>query len=331
MGANGRKRRRRRRRTSWNGTVLLLVLAAVVLAGVFILMDRWESNRYQETRGVASADFYEKNEITVDGKTYALKNDFESVLVMGVDRSAGTEEFTDMWMLLIMDHEEKRLHWMHIGRETVAQLENSVADLRAGRSLVDDSKSRSEARVAVVEAMLGGVDIEHYITLDLDAADDLNRLLGGVPVSVEEDFSAYDPTLVPGTSITLTDEQAVLLLDASVMVGSDAEQALMKRQQSFVTGMLEAMKRKLLSDSDALEQMLDELGGVIETNFFTAQMLNEFARAYEYPVPEVMTLPGKYILDDAGRRVFQPDTESVKGWALEAFYKESDSSLRAPD
>ena len=92
MGANGRKRRHRRRQSSWRSTVVLIIAAVVVLAAGYILMERWESSRYQETRGVVSADFYEKKEISVNGKSYVLKSDLKSVLVMGVDHPDETQE-----------------------------------------------------------------------------------------------------------------------------------------------------------------------------------------------------------------------------------------------
>jgi anionic cell wall polymer biosynthesis LytR-Cps2A-Psr (LCP) family protein len=47
----------------------------------------------------------------------------------------------------------------------------------------------------VVEAVsnyLGGVDIQSYIAMNIDSIAKINQLVGGVTVTIEDDFSAID-------------------------------------------------------------------------------------------------------------------------------------------
>lgn len=319
MGGNGRRRRRRRRRST-AGLTVKIAAVALLLVAVFVGMQKWETSRHpKQPRGVASADFYKQTKITVDGTTYDLKQDFKSVLVMGVDHSDEAHENAEMLMLLALDHEDKQIHWLHINRDArVVDDEGVETTLDAPWNLETDAKTRNLARTGLVESLLGGVDVDYYITFDLDRLSQLNEMIGGIPVTIEDDFSSYDPAMTPGATLTLTNSQLELFLSDEVSVGD--ENARMRRQQAFVLGMFERLKGIVKSETNSATELLDQMGDMITTNFYQAQMLNEFARAYAYVVPEAQMLPGAYETAQDGSETFIADAAAARQWALEAFY-----------
>lgn len=321
MGVNGRRRRRRRRRSTAR---LFLTIAACVLlvAALFAVMQKWEtSKRQKQPRGVASADFYKQTKIDVDGTTYDLKQDLKSVLVMGVDHSDETHENAEMLMLLALDHEDKQIRWLHINRDALVMDDSGAqTTLDAQWSLEMDEKARNLARVAQVESLLGNVEIDYYITFDLDRLSELNEIVGGISATVEDDFSAYDSAMTPGARLTLTNSQLELFLSDEISVGD--ESARMRRQQAFVLGLFESLKGIVKSETNSATELLDQMGDMISTNFFQAQMLNEFARAYAYEVPEAQVLQGAYETTQDGGGNFIADTAAARQWTLETFYTE---------
>ena len=63
--------------------------------------------------------------------------------------------------------------------------------------------------------LLGGTEIDHYLAMTMSAIPQINDLVGGVPVTVLDDFSGIDDSLVKGEEITLMGEQALQLCSGS--------------------------------------------------------------------------------------------------------------------
>ena len=55
-----------------------------------------------------------------------------------------------------------------------------------------------ENTLNAVENLLEGADIEYYVAMNMDAIGILNDALGGVTVTLEDDFTAADPTHAAG-------------------------------------------------------------------------------------------------------------------------------------
>lgn len=56
--------------------------------------------------------------------------------------------------------------------------------------------------------LLQGENIDFYLAMSLDGISVLNDLAGGVTVTLEDDFSAADPAMTKGTTLTLQGDQA---------------------------------------------------------------------------------------------------------------------------
>ena len=60
----------------------------------------------------------------------------------------------------------------------------------------------------------------------MDEIAQLNHVIGGATVTIEDDFSQIDPTLVKGETITLSDEQAYSFLHARLNVGDEENESV---------------------------------------------------------------------------------------------------------
>ena len=65
-----------------------------------------------------------------------------------------------------------------------------------------------ENTVKSVKKLLGGIQIDGYYELPMKAIPVLNKQVGGVTVTLEDDFSSVDAAMVKGKTITLSDSQA---------------------------------------------------------------------------------------------------------------------------
>ena len=65
----------------------------------------------------------------------------------------------------------------------------------------------------------------------MDEIAQLNHVIGGATVTIEDDFSDVDSSLVQGETITLTDEQAYNFLSARMNVGDGENESRMRRME----------------------------------------------------------------------------------------------------
>ena len=69
--------------------------------------------------------------------------------------------------------------------------------------------------------LLGGVPIDGYYELPMKAIPVLNKQVGGVTVTLEDDFSSVDAAMVKGKTITLSDSQAFHYIHDRYGVGDE--------------------------------------------------------------------------------------------------------------
>lgn len=175
---------------------------------------------------------------------YAPRDDLETVLVLGLDRSEQegvwvTGEFaqSDFVLLLEIDRTAERCRAIHINRDTMVEIQDfdqygrptgtytaqlALAYAHAQAYTRNDTTA-AHAAMDAVSGLLYGVEIDHYISLMMDGVAVLNDLAGGVTLKVMDDFGAFDPALVQGETVTLRGEQALKEYGVSRYLTIDGE------------------------------------------------------------------------------------------------------------
>ena len=88
--------------------------------------------------------------------------------------------------------------------------------------------------VDAVSDFLYGIEIDHYVAMTMGAIPYLNDLIGGVEVTVLDDFSGIDDSLVEGETITLKGEQALHYVRNRAELEDSTNLNRMKRQQQYL-------------------------------------------------------------------------------------------------
>ena len=95
-----------------------------------------------------------------------------------------------------------------------------------------------------------GIDIDFYISLEMDGISTLNDALGGVTVTLEDDFTALDPTMTKGTTLTLEGNQAEYYVRGRMYIGVGTNEARMVRQQVFMSALSQRLS-ELIHESES--------------------------------------------------------------------------------
>lgn len=321
--------------------VFVGVLIAALLAGGYILGRKWELSQYQEQRGQMSAGFGQIPTIEVDGVTYAQKMDLTTVLLIGTDRRSdeAVEGYrnggqADFLLLTVIDHDTKTIRQLQIDRDTIVPVNvlGIFGDKAGSRDMQIclahgygvDKQERCKNTLASVQALLGGQSIELYVEIPVDGVGTLNDLLGGVTVTLLDDFTSSDPTMTAGTTLTLTGQQAEILVRSRMSMADGTNEARMGRQRIFMDAAVPLIRERISEDGSFASEMMDTLSPYLTTNMARGRMINEINKAYHYDVQPVEYLTGEHTLGDDGFVEFHADSQSAVDFVLSAFYTRQD-------
>ena len=143
-------------------------------------------------------------------------------------------------------------------------------------------------------------------------------LVGGVPLTVTSDFSAVDPTLVEGETITLNGDQAFDYVHARKDVDDQTNVARMARQRQFLKAFEEQVKGM---DPDFAVTAYDALSEYVITDIKSGIAVNIAERLQSYTELPLLTIDGENTVED-GYWAYYLDEDSLQQTILQLFYEE---------
>ena len=114
--------------------------------------------------------------------------------------------------------------------------------------------------------LLGGIRIDGYYSLNMREIGKLNHAVGGVTVKIEDDFSKYDKEMVPGATVTLTDEQAALFVRSRMSIGDGSNESRMRRQRVYMEALMDKVRKQMTEDKSFGIDIYNELQDIAVTN-----------------------------------------------------------------
>ena len=265
--------------------VIEIIIAVLVIIAVYFIfrgMDRHDVRIQQaatenETQRVWK-EFQEKTvSIKLHKKTWKFSHPVQTYLFIGTDKSgnedAEGEEYhgsmADALMLVVVDKEEKTYGILQLNRDTITEvpmlLQDGSANASAQMQLCTahwygkDKAASCGNTVETVSKMLGGLPIDGYYALKMDAMPLLNHEVGGVTVTLEDDMTKLDPAMKKGATLTLTDRQAELLMQSRYAMDDDRNTQRMRRQQIFLNAFMKKIKKQNAGDVNATVKLYDRL------------------------------------------------------------------------
>ena len=278
----------------------------------------------------------ERKTIVRDGVSYYPRQDICTVLIMGIDHQGvvvPSEEpnhgnAVDMLTLVVFDETDTSVSLLSLNRDTIVEMPRlnefgretgtRTAQLALSHTYgtgVEDSCINTRKTVS---NLLCGLEIDYYLSMNMDAIGILNDAVGGVPVTVEDDFSNIDPTILPGEML-LNGEQALKYVQARQGVGDQLNLSRIRRQQDYMQGFLAAFREKTEKSGSFLPKTYDAVSDYIVTDMSLA-VISRLVEDYEdYELKDVLTLEGE------NRRTeqfyeFHVDEEALDQLLLERFF-----------
>lgn len=331
----------KRRQTARYSGPRVITAALGVLFVLFLLYQggRWleKRNANPEARGDHLERYAYGETIEMDGVRYRKKPGLTTVLLMGIDRESGVSISgnrnggqADFLRLMVIDPEAKTISQIQIDRDTMTPItilgvlgNNSgirTTQICLSHSFGDGREQSCELTMEAVSNLLLGTQIDHYVAMNLDGILVLNDWAGGVTVTLRDDFSSLDTSMTPGTTLTLTGEQAEIYIRSRRSVGVGTNEARMERQQNYISLLSAKLVDRLGKSEEEIGALYDALESYLTTDMSRGRLINMLWEARNYVDVPVAEPDGVYEIGADGFMEFHVDEAGLKELVLELFY-----------
>lgn len=309
--------------------VAILLLLIVVVYSAFRLLDPTviPENNSTSTKTIER-----------DGVKYFPRQDINVFLLMGIDNegkaeSSGTynnDGEADVIVLAIFDESDKTYSLLCLNRDTMLDMPAlGIGGKKAGtvygqlamsHTYGSGLKDSCENTKKAVSDFLYGIDIDYYVSLNMNAIGILNDAVGGVTVNVTEDFSAVDPSITMG-EITLDSQQALSYVRTRKDVGDQTNLSRMERHKEYMHGFFNALGKKLDESNTFVLTAFNDISDYMVTDC-TPETLSNFANRYsDYTLKEIVSPEGENVIGEKYME-FYTDSEKLDTLILRMFYAE---------
>ena len=322
--------------------LILLIVAVSVLAGIYFA-GRWleTRNANKAVRGDHTQRYAYDDLVEIDGESYRRKKTVTTILLMGIDKRQDlvaqgyrTGGQADFLRLVALDSEAGEISQIKIDRDTMTPITvlgvlgnksgMRTAQISLSHGFGDGKEQSCELTVEAVSNLLMGIPIDFYAAVNMDGISVLNDFVGGITVTLEDDFSSLDPGMTAGKTLTLMGDQAEYFVRNRHGIGIGTNEARMKRQEMYISLLSEKLESCISGDKDYIGRLYEALQPYMITNISKGRLINEAWASREYIRRETMSPEGVHEVAEDGFMQFQADEAAIKQIVMDLFYEKID-------
>lgn len=272
--------------------------------------------------------------VMYDGVEYRRRTDVKTVLFLGVDNTS-TAEFgedivgnngrADALMLFLADTKTGRTELLTVSRDTITEVDvyDGLGDLQYSRpmqinlqySYGNSAKRSCFLTQRTVSELLYDARIDGYFSLTMDGIPVIVEEIGGITLTMPEDYTKIDSRYTKGATVTLNGEEAERFVRYRDLNEFGSNEDRNARQSWFVTEMFRQMKA--VGDLEGtVERVLDVADDYIETNV-DAETLKLLAGS---TMDETYKVPGE-VRQGQFHNEFYVDEEGLRELVIKLFYR----------
>lgn len=310
---------------------LVLILVLVILISGLRILESTAFLKGQTGEGQIASKTIERN-----GVKYFPRQDITVMLIMGIDevgpvKDSGSYNNTgeaDMIALVVFDETNEQMDILYINRDTMVDMpvlgiggkpagtaNRQIAVSHTYGSGLEDSCENTKKTVS---DLLYGLPINYYVAMNMDAIPILNDAVGGVTVTVVDDFSDVNPNILMGQT-TLMGQDALDYVQERREVGDQKNTSRMERQKEYMKNFLSAFKSKTSASDMFVLNTYEQVSDYIVTDLVANSMSSIWNKYADYQLDEVVTLQGENTLEN-GHYAFILDEAALDALILKMFY-----------
>ena len=270
-----------------------------------------------------------------EGNTYEYNSNLENYLFLGVDTkeevvlqdTPGTAGQADCIMILSMDKETREGRILQISRDSMTDVDlydangnyyTTINAQIATQYAYGNGKDTScWAMKKTVSELLYGLPLDGYISLNIEGIRAMNDAVGGVTITIPEDYTFIDPAFVEGSQITLTGEQAERYVRYRDINQQGSNNGRMKRQVQYIPALISEIREQAGSSGD----FYGTYQNILAPYMVTDMSVDQINRLSDYALSdEVAYVPGEAVPGEQNEE-FVVNEEKLKKILIKMFYK----------
>ena len=324
-----------------NGSALIITLFILVIGGGLFGLYRYEQAEAKKAAAAMEDDGYpERMTVYYDGAWYQLRDDLETYLILGIDKTEETRrdaegtifnnQQCDFLLLMVVDKTNRSYCGIHLNRDTMCEIRRlGLGSVSTGTvfeqlalSHTYGSGGRDSCRnsAQAVSRLLYDVPVEHYFAVTMDAIPVLNDLVGGVKVHIDEDMSNVDPAFTEGADVNLNGQQALRFVRARMSVGDGSNLSRMNRQRTYMTALYGQMTKKLSSSDSFALKLANSMAEYMTSDLITEELAQLADRLKDYRFDGILATEGE-AKPGAKFTEFYPDEAALQALVVSVFFE----------
>ena len=307
-----------------------LIGIAIVAIGTFLFIE-WK-NRTPVISQMEGADTEMQTsdqspgagELCLDGDIYTYNSQIRNILFMGIDKQeamvseayAGHGGQADCILLLSLNTRTKEAFALNISRDCMTDIDiygisgdfigTEKHQLALQYAYGDGERRSCWLMKKAVSNLLYDLPIHGYISLNLSGFSVINDVLGGVELTIPEDYTFIDPAFTAGVTLRLTGSQAERYVRYRDIEELGSNNGRMERQNQFLKALVGLLKEKTASNPDLVDVLYKAGKSYVATDLSVDEMkaLSEYRLDDGYIKVPGETQAGEnhdeYVVDEDG-------------------------------
>ena len=327
-------RRRQDKKRLYKGLGIAVGVLALGIAVIGVVLGMADHYRINSDSSTDSREM-----ITYKNETYVKKGNLETYLIAGIDAPGKVEKVTeydgtgqcDVLAVIVRDRSTDQCKLLSIDRNTITAvksldndgtyLDTTDIQISLAHAMGFDQQVRAENTVDAVSHLLGDQTIDGYAMVNMGAIQVVNDMVGGVTVTIEDDFSDVDPSMKKGETVTLMGEQDEKYVRRRKEISVGSNQNRMSRQSTYEEAFKPAFRNKCAENSKFPLEVYHAMEDYMTTNISAKKFCRLAILMSDENQDEKVAISGTYGLDEDGWQTFTPDADSLQEAILELFYK----------
>lgn len=314
--------------------IAIILIIVLLVSTALLLLEVWERG-YGVFPEQSDNDF--DSVITYNNQEYLLKDNIETVLILGLDKFESSEEKNsynndkqaDFLMLLVIDKDNSSCSAIHINRDTMTDINilgvagEKVGTVNKQIALAHTYGNGKEVSCRntsdAVSGLLNDIKIDHYISMTMDAVPVINDLVGGVEVTISDDFTGVDDTLLQGETVNLLGEHALNYIRSRSGMKDSSNINRMERQRKYFNGLYDKTKVCVKNDESFIVDASMKISDYIVSDYTISQLQKLFEMTIECDFTDICTIKGESVIGEEYME-FYPDENSIDELIVKLFY-----------
>lgn len=309
--------------------VLIAILVVVVVVSGFNILKSLKPN-------VDNTTTSSKKTVEFNGEQYFPRQDITVLMLMGIDehgevKSSGSYNNTgenDMVALAVFDELDESYSVLVLNRDTMMDVHvlglggkdagTEYKQLALAHTYGTGLEDSCENTVRTVSDFLSGLTVDYYISMNMDAIAILNDAVGGVTVTVEDDFSKVDES-IPMGEVTLTGEQALSFVQTRKDVSDQMNVSRMARHEEYMENFVSAFNEKVKEDDTFILKTYEDVSPYVVSDCSINSLSAMLSRYADYTLREIVTPEGENVLTEDYMQ-FHVDEKALEELIMNMFY-----------